>query len=81
MGRGGGGGGGGGFCPVDYYSEGRSITGVIRRTTISVKSAPFEVFFFSLSSPSRRKRIQINILLVMNIQYTHPPSNEKTGTT
>lgn len=37
-------------------------------------------WFFSLFS-FEEETIQINILLVMNIQYTHPLSNEKTGTT
>lgn len=43
----------------------------------SINFAPFETFLFF---PQRgKKKLQINILLVMNIQYTHPLSNEKRG--
>lgn len=61
-----------------YFSEDQSHTGVIRRTTI-IALILHHLKLFLFSPWKRKQKIQINILLVMNIQYTHPLSNEKRG--
>lgn len=58
-----------------FPSENQSNTGGIRTTMEAFILHHLENVLF----PFKEEKIQINILLVMNIQYTHQLSNEKQG--
>lgn len=58
-----------------FSSEDQSNTGGIRTTIKALILHHLENVLF----PFKEEKIQINILLAMNIQYTHPLSNEKQG--
>lgn len=61
--------------PPTHPSEDQSITGGIRTTIKALILHHLENVPFLLEE----EKVQMNILLVMNVQYTHQLLNEKQG--